>query len=129
MSWLKTINQAWNSNGQSRSFSLCHFSCQKGQEIRFLLAKADKNSPKMIEMSENVPIPAKNAGFEMIFGRKNNCFLKTPNFFLESGQFWKSHCTTVFKSCYNITTSSTFKPKSFNFTSFLWTIWFILSVK
>ena len=126
---LKTINQAWNSNGQSRSFSLCHFSCQKGQEIRFLLAKADKNSPKMTKNERKCSNSSQICRFWNDFWSKKQLFSENSTIF----QFNQvSFGRVTVPPCSNPVITSPhqalFKPKSFNFTSFLWTFWCIFSV-
>ena len=128
MSWLKTINQAWNSNGQSRSFSLCHFSCQKGQEIRFLLAKADKNSPKMTKNERKCSNSCQKCRFWNDFRFKNNCFLKIPKFLINQVSFGRVTVPPCSNPVITSPHQALFKPKSFNFTSFLWTFWFIFGV-
>jgi len=85
-----------------------------GQEIRFMLAKADKNSPKMTKKWAKCSNFCQKCRFEMFSVWKND-FVKVIIFWIKSGQIWKSHCTTVFKSCYNITTVSTFSTKIFQF--------------
>ena len=89
-----------------------NFSCQKGKKFDFCSQKLIKTLRKWPKMSANVRKSARNVSFWEWFLLKNWCFRKNLEFSFQSGQFWESHCTTVFKSCYNITTFKHFENQN-----------------